>query len=261
MAHLVYVLLLPIFFLVFSFLYDPYGMEDFLSVGGKNSAFHLLMLTSIMMGVLALSRLIFYLLHKHIDFLWWQYLLWCIGEVVVNSLFMALYVALFYGQEMLYFSVLSVCLKYAFTILVYPYIIFTLIQICSNYEEYIKTASQPQAIDDSLAKFYDEHHRLKLTINPAAVLFISAEMNYINVHYIENDKPKEFMIRNSMKSVETVATKHGLVRCHRSYYVNPRHVKLLSRAKDGLIQAELNRDGLGLIPVSKQYYDRLANLL
>jgi len=260
LAHLTYVLLLPAFFIIFAFIYNPYGIDQFLTVGGKIYAFHLVMLTCIMMGVLALSRLIFYALHKHIEFLWWHYLLWCFGEIVVVSFFMALYVALFYGGQMLYFSALSHCFKFAFTILIYPYMILSLIRVAVNYAEDIKTAAQ-QPVDDSLAKFYDEHRRLKLTINPSAVLYVSAESNYIKVHYMEEDNHKEFLIRNSMKSVENVASKCGLVRCHRSYYVNPRHVKLLSRGKEGLIQAELDQNGLGLIPVSKQYYDSLSNLL
>lgn len=260
LAHLVYVLLLPAFFIIFAFLYNPYGIEDYLTVGGKNHAFHLVMLTCILMGVLALSRLIFFSLHRHIEFLWWHYLLWCFGEVVVSSFFMALYVALFYGSEMLYFSVLSQCFKFAVTILIYPYIILVLIRICINYAQEAQSAAMNPA-DDMLAKFYDEHHRLKLTISPSAVLFVSAEANYINVHYMENDTPKEFMIRNSMRSVDAVAQKCGFVRCHRSFYVNPRHVKLLSRGKEGLIQAELLQEGLRSIPVSKQYYDSLANML
>ena len=107
----------------------------------------------------------------------------------------------------------------------------------------------------------DEHKRLKLTIDPSAVLYVSAEANYINIHYLENDRVKTYQLRNSMKSLETDALKHGFVRCHRSYYVNPRHIKVLSRDKDGVIYTEFIRDGVGHIPVSKQYYDNLAKLL
>ena len=64
-----------------------------------------------------------------------------------------------------------------------------------------------------------------------------------------------------MKSFEADARKHGLVRCHRSYYVNPRHIKVLSRDKEGIIYTEFTRDDVGRIPVSKQYYDQLADLL
>ena len=64
-----------------------------------------------------------------------------------------------------------------------------------------------------------------------------------------------------MKSFESDAAKHGFVRCHRSYYVNPRHVKLLSRGKDGIIYTEFIREGVSRIPVSKQYYQKLADML
>ena len=64
-----------------------------------------------------------------------------------------------------------------------------------------------------------------------------------------------------MKSLETLADRHGLVRCHRSYYVNPRHIKVLSRNKEGVIIAEMIEDSLMRIPVSKQYYAHLSELL
>ena len=83
----------------------------------------------------------------------------------------------------------------------------------------------------------------------------------MKIHYLENDRAKEFMLRNSMRSLETIAARHGLVRCHRSYYVNPRHIKVLRRAKEGQIQAEFLQEGLSPIPVSRQYYDSLSELL
>lgn len=143
--------------------------------------------------------------------------------------------------------------------LVYPYLLCILLRIISNKNYDLANAGQ--APEESLVKFYDEHKRLKLTIDPSAVLYVSAEANYINIHYQENDRVKTYQLRNSMKSLETDALKHGFVRCHRSYYVNPRHIKVLSRDKDGVIYTEFIRDGVGHIPVSKQYYDNLAKLL
>ena len=64
-----------------------------------------------------------------------------------------------------------------------------------------------------------------------------------------------------MKSFEEPAQKHGIVRCHRSFYVNPRFIKLLSRGEDGIIYTVFNVQGMDRIPVSKMYYDNLASLL
>lgn len=256
-AHLVYVLLMPAFFISFCFLYDPFGIEEFYIVGGKNFPFHLLMLSCIILGVLALTRLIFVALYKYIPFRRWHYAIWCIGELLVCAFFMALYTALFYGSDMPYFMALSHCLKFSYLIMVYPYLFLIMARLVIN----LGKEREADAPDESLAKFYDEHKRLKLTIDPMAILYVSAESNYVKIHYLENDRSKEFMLRNSMRSLEETASRHGLVRCHRSYYVNPRHIKVLRRGKEGQIQAEFLQEGLASVPVSRQYYDTLSKLL
>lgn len=256
-AHLVYVLLIPSFFISFCFLYNPFDVQDFYTVGGKSFAFHFLMLTCIILGVIALTRLIFVALYKYIPFRRWHYGIWCFGELLVCAFFMALYTALFYGPEMPYFLALSHCLKFSYLIMVYPYVFLIMVRLIINLGQDQATRAQ----DEALVKFYDEHKRLKLTIDPAAILYIGAEANYVKINYLEGDRPREFMLRNSMRSLEQTAARHGLVRCHRSYYVNPRHIKVLSRAKEGQIQAEFLQEGLKSIPVSRQYYDSLSNLL
>ena len=104
-------------------------------------------------------------------------------------------------------------------------------------------------------------HRLKMSIDPAAVLYVSAEQNYVAVHYLDNDTPREFMLRASMKSIAGNPSCRFLVRCHRSYFVNPARIRLLSRNKLGVITAELVCRDVPPIPVSKQYYDQLSELL
>ena len=257
-----YAVLMPLFFFVFVLIYRPFAfVEYFDGVGGESWQFHLLMLTCICTGVFALTRLVFSFLYKYIPFKWWHYVVWCLGEVLACSLFMALYTSLFYLKNggLLYFNALTYCFNLAFCILIYPFLLLILMRIITNKNSDISAAKE--APDEGLVKFYDEHKRLKLTIDPSAVLYVGADANYINIHYLENDRVKKYQLRNSMKSFEADAKKPGLVRCHRSYYVNPRHVKVLSRDKEGVIYAELTAEGLGRIPVSKQYYDQLANLL
>ena len=55
--------------------------------------------------------------------------------------------------------------------------------------------------------------------------------------------------------------KHGIIRCQRSFFVNPRHVTALRKDKEGLIIAELDVQGVRTIPVSPNYYDNLSKLL
>lgn len=256
-----YAVLMPLFYFVFCFVYNPFSMSAIYNVGGKSWTFHLLMLTCIMVGTLALTRLVFSFLYKYIPFKWWHYAVWCLGETLVTSFFFALYTSLFYRKSggMPYFTALPYCFKTVSLTLIYPYLLCILLRIVSNKNADLAEAGQKP--EELLIKFYDEHKRLKLTIDPSAVLYVSADANYIKIHYIENDRVKAYQLRNSMKSLEGDAQRHGFVRCHRSYYVNPRHIKVLSRDREGVIYTEFTREGVGHIPVSKQYYDSLAKLL
>ena len=255
-SQLLYVVLIPAFFIGFCFLYNPFGMKDFYQVGDMDFGFHFIILAIILMAVLALTRLIFSALYKHIPFKWWHYTIWCFGEVFVFALFMALYTTLFYGGQYNYFTVLSHCFMFAYLILVFPYLFLILLQIILNKETDLN--AEPA---ETLVKFYDEHKRLKLTIDPTAVICIQADANYVIIRYMDADRVKEYLLRASMKSVEHAVSQRGLVRCHRSYFVNPKYVKLLRKNREGMITAELLHPEVPSIPVSKQFYKQLSELL
>ena len=177
-SQLQYILLVPAFFAGFCFLYNPFGMQEYFQAGGLGFGFHFVMLTAILMAILAITRLIFSALYKHIPFLWWHYIVWCFGEVFIFALFMALYATLFHPGEAGYFAVLSRCFSYAYLILVYPYLFLILVRIIYNKNRDL--LAEPS---DALVKFYDEHKRLKLSIDPAAVICIQADANYVIISY------------------------------------------------------------------------------
>ena len=258
LSQLVYIILLPAFFIAFCLIYNPFDIQTLYQVGGHLYPYHLLMLTCILIGTLGVSRSIFFVLNRHIDFQWWEYAAWCILEVLAAAFFFALYTSLFYDGELPYFMALSKCITFLYLILIFPYLLLSLLNIIQNQSSSLLLRD---ADGNVLVKFYDEHKALRLTIVASAILYISAESNYIKVHYLDGDKATVFILRNSMKSVEPIAAKYGLVRCHRSYYVNPRYIKVLSRSRYGVIKAEFSHDGVEPVPVSKLYYQALANLL
>ena len=114
---------------------------------------------------------------------------------------------------------------------------------------------------DKLVKLYDEHKRLKLTIAASNILYVNSELNYVSINYLESNKVKEYLLRCSMKSIGETLAQYGMIRCHRSYLVNPRHVTILGKDNDGFTYATLDIPGISKVPVSKQYCDSLAALL
>ena len=171
------------------------------------------------------------------------------------SLFTALYITLMYQGEYSYFYIVGQSLYALLIITIYPYVIFDV------SFAYVSKLEENTIYDDSLMRFVDSAQKLKLMIASSAVLYIEADENYVHIRYMEGDKQKDYPLRSSMKSLEELMQKHGMIRCQRSYYINPQHVKVLRRDKEGLITAELDVPNQKSIPVSPRYYDSLAKWL
>lgn len=249
---LLHVLAMPIFFLGFILIYESRWMMDFLEIN-LGAVFNVLMLTSIMIGVLCASRIVMTVVGKRTRLSWWQYALWSFGELFVYSCFAALYMALTYGDYG-YFPALAKCMQLSLATLSYPYIIFaTLFALIRPDEDEVP--------EEDLVRFADNTGRLKLVIAHDVILYIEAHENYVSIHYMEGNTHKEYSLRQSMRGIEDLMDRHGIIRCQRSYFVNPRHVKVLRRDKEGFIQAELDVDSNRPVPVSPKYYEQLSKML
>ena len=84
---------------------------------------------------------------------------------------------------------------------------------------------------------------------------------FIKIHYIDNGRAKEFVVRCPMKRVENNPCTTFLKRCHRSYLLNPSHVRVLGKNKEGVIIATLDNSPETCIPVGKQYYETLSQMI
>lgn len=253
------VLILPAFFVLFSLLYDPFHILEYYSFGSFSFGFHITMLACIILLLLIPMRIIWFLLNEKNDYRVVHQILWNVAEVFVIACFMALYTQLFMKNEGGWFQSLAHCLKYSYLILCYPVTLILLSKLVSGYRKSLSKSADHNV--DSLVKLYDEHKRLKLTIAPANILYVNSESNYVSIHYIESHKVKEYLLRCSMKSIDETLSGYGMIRCHRSYLVNPRHVSILAKDTDGFTYATLDTAGIPKVPVSKQYCDSLAALL
>lgn len=259
-SQLAYILGIPLFFMVFSIFYVPFDIQQFYTIGhGKEFSFHIIMLSCIIMGVLAISRTMLHYVLKASGMGWFNYICWCLVEVLGITFFMALYTALVKHDGQNYFQHLAYCLKYSYLELVFVYVPMSLVRAVKNKNEQLEVKHQQE--DGSLVRFHDEHQRLKLTIVPSSLLYVKAESNYLRICYMEAGKVKEFMLRASMKSLEVPAFAKSLVRCQRSYFVNPEHVTVLRKDRDGFMFAEMNIANVPPVPVSKQYFEQLSDLL
>lgn len=249
---LAHALIVPIWLLVFYLLYEPAWAMNWLDMGEGKSTFNLLIIMCIVFGVLTLSRIIMKAYRKWIPLTWLRYIVWYACEWLSMSLFVGMYMALMYQGKYPYFEAVGHSAVLIFASTIYPYLVINLLYTAIGISE------EPKDADDDLIRFYDNTQRLKLVIAANAIQYIQADENYVIIRYIEAERVKEYTLRNSMKSLEELMQQHGIVRCQRSYYVNPQHVKVLRRDKEGMIVAELDHPDLKPIRVSPKYYELLS---
>lgn len=260
-AIILYVAVCPIFFLIFSLVYNPFGMMQTLDMGYDLSTMNILIMFCIILAVLVGMRTAFYFLRKLKRFTWAHFILWCIGECLVAALFLSLYLKLMFGPMYPYFTVIGkFCICWVYSIMIYPYVIITLAYDVVAHREVARSKIEA-AEDSSLVRFYDQFGKLKLMIAQSSVLFIEAKENYVDINYLDSGRAKSYVLRASMRSLEENAERHGLVRCQRSFFVNPIHVRVLRKDKEGAMFAELDTAGIKDIPVSKRYVDKLSERL
>lgn len=253
--NIIYIVGIPLFSLCFVLLYQPNSVVTLLEMQRNLLSFNATILMCILFGVLLLSRTLLLCLYRRLQLTWLKYGAWEIAEIIGMSLFSALYISLMYHGSLSYFQVLGWCAFYIFFIAIYPYIIFNLAVALVDKQD------EKDIQDEGLIRFVDSTQRVKLMISPAAILYIAANENYVNIYYMEGERLKEYALRSSMKALESVMLKNGIIRCQRSYYINPQHIKVLRKDKDGIILAELDTPNAKSVPVSPKYYDTLIKRL
>lgn len=250
-------LVIPLFAFVFCLYYRPFIMYDFLSMENATFSFNSTMLLCILLVTLSMTRWGLYTIGKFRNVTGVTYLLWCIGETIVSALFCALYLVLISHSNYTYFEIAGISFLNLLTITIYP---LGIMWFC--FDRYLRNEDTDKPVDESsLIRFYDEYKKLRLVIANQAIIFVRSEENYVQIHYLDKDRTKKYVLRSSMKALEDDLSKKGFVRCHRSYFINPAYIKIVHRDESGQIVAELNQDGFESIPISRKYQHEVTKLL
>ena len=252
--QILHMVVLPVFYFAFILIYRPFNCADFM--GGEWFGVHLTICSCIVFLSAILVRLLYYYLPMKINYS--LYIFWCLGEIIFMSFFVALYIWLVRHKPMPYFEAFTTSFRFLFLTLSIPYVILAM---ALRLYEYHNKLEDSQSNSVHRMRFYDDRHNLKIVLMPDAILYISAEENYVNIFYTDNGRVKSYVLRSSMKALDELCQDHGLVRCHRSYYINPSHIKVLRKDKECIVYAELDVMNVMDIPVTKRYYDRLSEML
>ncbi len=253
-----------IFSLVFINLFQPYGSRDWLKGGITETRYFLLssLLVLIGMVVVSISRVIFY--HHCVSLkrpvALWAYLLWIAAEIVAISFSFTILEIFVFKDPREITQLMNIAFRNTSCILLLPYAFSWLYFSWRDKDKRLKVindyrqgADEGENLDTKqMVNFYDSRGILKLALNVNDLLYIKSSENYLTVHYIDGQKLGTSMIRSTFKSIESDMKERGIVRCHRSYMVNRRHVRIFEKNKDGFV-VKLDTTAPISIPVSQNY--------
>ena len=220
-------------------------------------------------GGIALSRTIMYHFAKRHAISYLSYAVWIAAEVSVISMIYASFPLLVFRafsverELTLFYLFKEAALATAFILLIpYAFAIMWMVlvdrgaqihRLKAELERASGTAEEPQV---EMFNFYDERGELKLSVKPEMLYYIEAADNYVQICYTNAGKIEKLMVRNTLKNVEWRFRDKGLVRCHRSYVVNVKNVKLFRRQESEVL-LEFGDSRVPSIPVSKGFGDRV----
>lgn len=238
-------------------LFCPFGFKAF-DLTYEKYSFHVTMVLCILLVTLFISRLSLMFIRQRFSISWPQVFFVFGIEVVFSAGFSGLYLWLADHHVQPYFWYFGRMMVYLTFGMAIPYIIIDMYFMLLALEKRVKE-KENQTVGAKI-RFCDERDNLKLVVSDELVLYIQAEENYLRICYLEKDELKFCVLRSSMKRIEDLCSEHGLVRCHRSYFVNKHRVKALQKEKD-YTYVVLDVAQANHVPVSKNYYDQITTVL
>ena len=273
----------------FILIFNPFNVKSWVDWDNPDQ-YVLAVFVVVGIGILALfgSRSIMYLLRNKVILDVKKYLIWVGVELVILSIFYNFFACNYDDKASeSYFMQFPRTFMYVSLILLVPYTISWLYMALKEKREVENDPireqtheAQNEEIKSDMAKsisetellqkeqeqqrhnivnFYDEKGQLKLSVDIDNLLYIESADNYVNIYYSNKGKFSRFMLRATLKSIEDTFADCDLVRCHRSYVVNFKKVKVLRKEKTGLY-LDLDFENSPEIPVSKTYAEPVISL-
>ena len=266
------ILFVPVFALIFINIYRPLDfdrIDDSFLKGlniSRDMSIQLIALMLVVggMAVATISRVIMrvYTNRRKISYI--GYIVWILGEISVMASIYTL-AALFTNTDKSVPELFNNSFIKTSLILLIPYTMcYTGFVWQENRRELRSLRKQIDRDETVLQKAYiqilDEKGEMRLSIRRENLVLIESADNYVCVYYLNGDKTKKSMIRNTLSKVAEHLQGTRIVRCHRSYMINLDHAKILHRDKEGVF-IELGIEGMPDVPISRTYADNVREWL
>lgn len=251
-----------IFALVFIVAYRPFGYDNWYGNIGNLKLFGgTIAVVLVGMVVIILSRIYMYFFQKTHEVTLAAYIWFIVSEIILLGAFYTSLEIFILEDKRTAFSLFFNAVQNTSLILLIPYTICILFfawnDIKRKLEQVVHQFRDPAEV---FIPFKDEKGTLRLTLKSMNILYLESNDNYVNIYYLDNNKKKSYLVRNSLKMLEKNLKEYPIYRCHRSYSVNIKNVKMIIKAKKGY-ELILNTAPEESLPVSKSYEKKILDLI
>ena len=184
--------------------------------------------------------------------------LWFIIEISLISL---VYILLYGNLIGNFLNDFFFSIRYTLLGVILPYSFALLIINFKNQRREIAGLKRKLALpaQKKLIGFFDDKGNLKFSLLPKDILLLEASDNYVVIHYMSEEKVRRELLRNTMKTMEEDLKQSAIIRCHRSFMVNPEKIEYLKKTgkKRWLKIHKIEEQ----IPVSEKYSSLYSDFL
>ena len=258
------VMFTAIFSLAFVNLYKPFESARWVEVTELEYFFYSCLFVFVGICVIAISRVIMYVFVRRISLSYFEYIIWLIMEVTSLSGFYTPYV-IWINPDLNFFvwdDVITVFREVninTFLVVFIPYLVSWLYINNISLRKRVTELESKEKVQSEVVNFSDEKGEFKLSVSSNNILYIESQNNYVEIHYVSQNKINKFILRNSMKKVEELLEGTYVYRCHRSYMLNVLQVTAIRRNADEMV-AEFRIPDIGQVPISKTYLKKVSEI-
>lgn len=251
-----------IFAFVFIITYRPFGYDKWYgNIGNMKLLAGTAVVVLLGMVLIIFTRIVMFFLKKTHEITLAVYS-WMIATeiLLLGGFYTALEIVILHDERSA-FSLLLNAVQNTSLILLIPYtlsiLFFAWNDIKRKLDHVLQQFRDPSEI---FIPIKDEKGVLRLTLRSMNILYLESNDNYVNVYYLDNEKTKTFLVRNSLKQMEKTLKDYPIYRCHRSYSINIKNVKMIKKEKKGY-ELVINSPKEQCLPVSKSYEKKIIDLL
>ncbi len=257
------ILITGIFAFIFTNVFEPFGIYNSPNKNGFEIFLEINIALLSVVGTLALSQFFIRKMFGITHFTYFTIVFWFIFESFFIGAVWTLLTVLIDGNSSSVINLWITNVIECIFLIGLPYfatLVYLTFKEKTKTVNYLQKEINKEKINpDTIISFKESSDKEKLNLRLKDILYVESSDNYVVIYYRFNQTIEKEILRNTIKNLELELQPYQIIRCHRSYMVNPVNIIKKEKTNKGF---NLFLKGVEntIIPVSKSYNSELEKI-